>query len=163
MAIIIKTIKNAMLQDTAAGRIYTSKSPHLTDMNSFVEAFVNAQTISVSSGASRRRPAQIKILVSSDKLENLNEGVTDVDLKDAWVRFINAIRTEAEKTGGSKLAGNKAVEKLTDDDWTKFCMGWVKENSNGDAVAKPADDAGEGEGGEPAGRSARQVRQQRGA
>lgn len=152
MAIILKTIKGAMLQDTIAGKIYTPRSPHLTEMNSFVESFVNPQTTGVQGGASRKRPAQLKVLVNSDKLEGLNEGVSDVDLKEAWQKFIANVRKEAtEENDGNKNAGNRAVENLTDEQWAEFAQDWVNKNSGG-TRKKAATETGKQQGGNTGGK-----------
>ena len=147
MAIIIKTIKGAMLQDTIAGKIYTPRRPHLTEMNSFVESFVNAQSNGIQGGAARKRPAQLLVLVSSDQIGELNEGVSDIDLHEAWKQFLDEKRDEAtKKANGNVAASNRAVENLSDEVWAEFALSWARENSSKPSkkaeAPKPADNAG---------------------
>lgn len=135
--IILKTIKGAMLQDTVAGIVYTPRSPHLTEMNSFVESFVNSQTTGSQGGPSMKRPKQLLVLVNSDECANLDDGVGEKDLTDAWIKYIDGLRKDV---GGGK-AGNKAVDSLTDEQWASWCKDWVKANSGSKKKAKVADPA----------------------
>lgn len=140
---IIKTIKGAMLQDTIRGQIYTSRSPHLTEMNPFVESFLNSSTTGVQGGKGVKRPKQLLVLVNSDACEDLNPNVTDDDLKAAWHKFTDSVRKEA---GGGR-EGNKAVDALTDEQWAEFAKDWVSKNKGGKKAKAAADSEGTEEGG----------------